>query len=91
MRIQVLFFASIRDVVGSRQLELDVPDGSSVADLKESLIDRYPVLQGLSSSLSTAVNADYVEGSVLLKENDEVAFIPPVSGGLGCGCENWPF
>lgn len=82
MRIKALFFASSRDIVGSRMLEIDLPAGSTVADLKHRLVEDHAGLSQISSSLSAAVNADYVDDSTRLEENDEVALIPPVSGGV---------
>ena len=82
MRIKALFFASSRDIVGSRMLEVDLPAGSTVADLKNRLVKDYAGLRHISSSLSAAVNADYVDDSTRLEEDDEVALIPPVSGGV---------
>ena len=82
MKVKALFFASSRDIVGSRMLELELPACSTVADLKHRLLEDYPGLRQIHSSLSTAVNADYVNDDTRrLEQNDEVALIPPVSGG----------
>ncbi len=81
MKIKALFFASSRDIVGSKEVELDLMEGTSVGDLRRDLISRYPGLAPLQQVLSIAVNTDYADDSALLKQGDEVAFIPPVSGG----------
>ncbi len=81
MKIKALFFASSRDIVGSKEVELDIPEGVNVGDLRRDLIVRYPGLAPLQQVLSVAVNTDYADDSALLKQGDEVAFIPPVSGG----------
>ncbi len=81
MKITARFFASSRDAVGQSQLELEVPEGSSVATLLERLSADYPKLAGYASHLMIAVNAEYAERSATLHAGDEVAFIPPVSGG----------
>jgi len=81
MKIKVLFFASCRDIVGTKELDLEVQEGFRAGDLKRNLLEEYPRLAALSDVLSVAINAEYVDESVLLNPGDEVAFIPPVSGG----------
>ena len=81
MKIKALFFAACRDIVGNRELDLDVGEGSQVEDLKNVLLVKYPELATINNVLSIAVNAEYVDGSTILNSGDEVAFIPPVSGG----------
>ena len=81
--MRVLLFGVTRDIVGSDSL--DVSDfcgesSQSVAELKSHLGNLYPDLNKLSS-LAIAVNSEYAEADVLLSENDEIALIPPVSGG----------
>ena len=81
MKIKALFFAACRDIVGNRELDLDVGEGSQVEDLKNVLVVKYPELATINNVLSIAVNAEYVDGNAILNPGDEVAFIPPVSGG----------
>ncbi|MBT4977780.1 MAG: molybdopterin converting factor subunit 1 [Gemmatimonadetes bacterium] len=81
MKIKALFFAACRDIVGNRELDLDVGEGSQVEDLKNVLLVKYPELATINNVLSIAVNAEYVDGNAILNPGDEVAFIPPVSGG----------
>lgn len=81
MTIRVLCFAAIRESVGQRELMLDVPDGETAADLLSRLADSYPDLAGLLPGLKVAVNREYVTPEHLLRSGDEVALIPPVSGG----------
>jgi molybdopterin synthase sulfur carrier subunit len=81
MKIKALFFAACRDIVGNRELDLDVGEGSQVEDLKNVLLVKYPDLATINNVLSIAVNAEYVDGNAILNPGDEVAFIPPVSGG----------
>ena len=76
MRVAVRLFAGLRERAGARERELDLPDGSTVADV-------WPAL-GLGeepSGLLYAVNRSYVERTQALAAGDEVALIPPVSGG----------
>ena len=81
MKIQVLFFASCRDIVGERDCEMDVPDGMTLADLIERIGTEHPRFRKIEPSLMVSVNQDYVERDHVLCDGDEVAFIPPVSGG----------
>ena len=80
--MEVLFFGIAKDIVGASQKDLFVNEEppTSVGALKEQLKIVYPELVKLSS-LAVAVNSEYAEDDVPLKRNDEVAIIPPVSGG----------
>jgi molybdopterin synthase sulfur carrier subunit len=79
MKVKVKTFGITRDMLGDREVEI-VADGNSVADLRRHLLTRYPALVGLRS-LFIAVNQNYADESLLLHEHDEIALIPPVSGG----------
>ncbi len=81
MTVRVRFFASVRDIVGKAEMDLDIPGGSSAGDLLERLAEWYPRLHGLTSSLLLSVNREYADSHHPLREGDEVALIPPVSGG----------
>lgn len=83
MKIKVLFFASCRDAVGGKELVLDLPEGTTAAGLKDEVTSRYPRLAPLREKLLIAANAEYVDGTTVLKDGDEIALIPPVSGGSG--------
>ncbi|WP_337871589.1 molybdenum cofactor biosynthesis protein MoaE [Meiothermus sp.] len=78
MRIQVLLFALFREQAGQARLELDLPAGATVADAKALLEQQYPLQ--LSGGLA-AINEQLAQASDVLKEGDELAFLPPVSGG----------
>jgi len=80
MKIQILFFGIGKDIVGRNLLEMEVPDGSSVLDLKNQLINKYPAFKDLKS-LAIAVNSEYRLDGFTLSGNDEIAIIPPVCGG----------
>jgi molybdopterin converting factor small subunit len=60
-----------------------VPSGASVADLWRSVAGDHPELHRFAASISCAVNADFAPMSTVLRDGDEVAFLPPVSGGSG--------
>jgi molybdopterin synthase catalytic subunit len=82
MRIRVKLFASVREIVGQRELILEVPDGLKASRLPHRLAMEYPEIRALVSFLKIAVNHEYAEGERVLVEGDEVALLPPVSGGL---------
>ncbi len=79
--IHILFFASLRDTIGTRSLEMDVAAGTSVSALIASLVNAYPPLERMKDSLQVAINHEYATGEQTIPENAEIAFIPPVSGG----------
>jgi molybdopterin converting factor subunit 1 len=83
MQVRVRLFASLRESVGRERLELELPDGASVEEAWRSLASRHPALEVLRPSLAAAVNRSYAGFDAPLADGDEVAFIPPVSGGAG--------
>jgi len=78
MRVQVLLFALFREQAGQARLQLELPEGSTVADAKALLEAQYPLQ--LTGGLA-AINERLAQPSDLLKDGDELAFLPPVSGG----------
>jgi molybdopterin converting factor subunit 1 len=81
VKVTVKFFAAFRDMTGSRELNLEVREGLTVGELHRDLCARFPHLANHGASLMYSVNAEYVPADHRLGEGDEVAFIPPVSGG----------
>ena len=81
MRITILVFARLRDLVGAPRLDRDVAAGSTVEDVWQALAGECPAAAPHRGALSAAVNAGYAKFSTPLAEGDEVAFLPPVSGG----------
>lgn len=81
MEIKVLFFASCRDLVGESEMSISVPDCAIVSDLLARLAVAHPRLREMEGSLMVSVNQAYVDRTQQLNDGDEVAFIPPVSGG----------
>jgi molybdopterin synthase catalytic subunit len=81
MRIRVLLFAALRERAGCAELELELPEGSEAAAAKAALEERFPrLVSGVRAAM--AVNGEYArDGRQVLREGDEVAFLPPVSGG----------
>ena len=81
MRVTVRLFARLRDIAGSADLAREAPGGATVADIWRGLVVEFPEMSRYESSISSAVNADYAKMTVPLADGDEVAFLPPVSGG----------
>ena len=80
MRVAVRFFAMYRERAGVSHTEVDLPDGVSPALLLAHLRSEYPSLPK-DAPVLIAVNSEYVSDEAVLQDGDEVAFIPPVSGG----------
>ena len=81
MRVTVKLFARLREIAGRDTLEREVPDGSSVSDVWRSMVTAWPAMAAFDRTVSGAVNAEYARMSREVREGDEVAFLPPVSGG----------
>src|ERR1044071_8673949 len=79
--IRVLFFGAARDVVDANQLELSLDAPATVSSAFQNLIARFAQLERFGRSLLFAVNQEYATPDTMLKENDELAVFPPVSGG----------
>ena len=77
--VKVRLFASYREAAGTNRLDVPLPTGARVGDLLELLAERVPTLKMAKGMI--ALNQVYVGPEVELHEGDEVAFIPPVSGG----------
>ena len=81
MRVTVKLFAILRELGGTSQTSIELPSGSTVATAVESLEQQLPSLRPHLKRAAFAVNQDYAARDVLLREGDELALIPPVSGG----------
>jgi molybdopterin converting factor subunit 1 len=79
VRVQLRYFASIREALGRREEIVDVPEGATVASIWEQLVAQHPPLQ--QQRYRPAVNQEYVTPAAALHDGDELVFIPPVSGG----------
>jgi molybdopterin synthase catalytic subunit len=77
----VKFFASYKEALGRDELDLELKDNSTVSDLIENLRNDHPKLGNLLETLVVSVNLEYAQYDTVLKEGDEVALLPPVSGG----------
>ena len=81
MRIRVRLFAIQRELAGTREIGLDLPDGATVADAWEALVAQHPALAPGRDFVRFARNGTYADASTTIEDGDEVAMIPPVSGG----------
>ena len=83
MKVTVVAFATASDVLGREGVEIELPEGSRLADLRVELTRRYPDLEPMWPRLAVAVGGQLADAERLLHDNTEVALLPPVSGGEG--------
>jgi molybdopterin converting factor subunit 1 len=81
IRVRVRLFAIQRELAGTRQIDLDLPASATVEDAWTALVARVPALAPGRASVRFAVNGDYADATTTLRDDDELACIPPVSGG----------
>lgn len=81
MRVTVRLFARLRDITGSAELTRHADAGATIGTVWRDLVAEFPGLADYERSISCAVNADYARMTQALSDGDEVAFLPPVSGG----------
>ena len=81
MRVTIRLFARLRDIAGAGEMVRQVPNGASIQTVWDALAGEFPDLQQYEVSVSTAVNAEYSRMGAPVADGDEVAFLPPVSGG----------
>ena len=81
MHVTVRLFARLRDLAGSGELVREVAQPATVESVWRSLVAEMPQLREYERTMSMAVNADYAKMSAAVNDGDEVAFLPPVSGG----------
>jgi molybdopterin synthase catalytic subunit len=83
MFVSVLLFGSLREAAGAKELRVSLPDGATVADLTALLARDHAAFEGLSRRIRVSVNREIVDDARGLSDGDEVAYLPPVSGGAG--------
>ena len=81
MKVHVQFFSRLRDLTGQSTMDLDVPEGTRVADVLEMLFSRTPALREWDKSILVAADVEFVGRDYVLKPNDEISVMPPVQGG----------
>lgn len=81
MRVTVRLFARLRDIAGAAELSREVSPGATIGTVWRQLVGEFPDFAGYERTISSAVNADYARMDQVVRDGDEVAFLPPVSGG----------
>ncbi len=82
MQVRVLYLGMLKDVAGRQEEVVQLGDNSRLGDLYSQLQQRIPKLLQFQGAIALAVNYEYSDGAAVLQNNDEVALIPPVSGGV---------
>jgi len=83
--VSIRLFAGLHDLLGRREVSLELADGATVAELREQLGREYPIVSPFLTTLVCAVDEEYVPSEHQLRDGDDVALIPPVSGGSNAG------
>ena len=81
MFVTIRLFARLRELAGSGELRRELPDTSTAWSAWESVAQEFPEVAPYATTISCAVNEEYARLTTRLKDGDEVAFLPPVSGG----------
>ncbi|MBS3790749.1 MAG: molybdopterin converting factor subunit 1 [Candidatus Thermoplasmatota archaeon] len=79
--VLVKFFASARDIVGKKDLKMEIQQNWKVEDVLETIFKKYPELEEMEDQLLISVNKDRTKKNEVLKDGDEIAVMPPVTGG----------
>lgn len=83
MNVAVKLFGAVREAVGAKELSVRVPEGCPVSDLRAQLAQEHPIFDEFGDRLAVSINFEIASFDAVLREGDEVAFLPPVSGGAG--------
>ncbi len=81
MRIKAKFLARYRQLADTKEAELEAKTGTTVAGFKGLIKEHFPQLRNLENNLVIAVNSEFADNNQVLQEGDEVALLPPLSGG----------
>jgi MoaD family protein len=81
MKVRVQFYAQLRDLVGMRQLDVDLAEGVTVLDLLEKIYAQQPRLRAHDKSILIGAGVEFVDRNYKLQPGDEIAIMPPVQGG----------
>ena len=80
-KIKVRLFAILREVVGEGEITITVPSGVTVSYLNNEILKKYPQLRSFTNKFVTSVNCKVTTGDTIITSSDEIALLPPVSGG----------
>lgn len=80
-KIKVRLFAILREMVSEREIIITVPTGITVSYLNNEILKKYPQLKSFSNKFVTSVNCKVTAGDTVITSSDEIALLPPVSGG----------
>ena len=80
-KIKVKLFAILRERVGESEITVTVPSGITVNHLNNEILKKYPQLKSFSNKFVTSVNCEVTTGDTVITSRDEIALLPPVSGG----------
>ena len=81
MRVTIRLFARLRDIAGAAELPRDIAPGATIGTVWRQLTGEFPTLAEYERSISSSLNADYARMDAEVHDGDEIAFLPPVSGG----------
>lgn len=81
MNVHVSFYSYFKELTGTAQTSVSLPEASPIDDLCRLLVERFPKLAGMRRSTLIAVGVEYQSGDYVLKDGDEVSLFPPVQGG----------
>jgi MoaD family protein len=81
MRVRVQFYAQLHDLIGMRELEVDLSDGASVRELLDQIYAKQPALRSHDKSILIGAGLEFVDRNYKLKPGEEIAIMPPVQGG----------
>ena len=81
MKVHVQFFSRLRDLAGTSEMDLEVPEGATVADLLGIVYGKAPALRDWDKSILIAAGIEFVERDYTLQSGDQISVMPPVQGG----------
>jgi molybdopterin converting factor subunit 1 len=87
VHVTIRLFARLRELAGASELTREVADGSTALDVWNALAREFPRLADYTTAVSVAVNEEYARLGASVRDGDDIAFLPPVSGGCGAANE----
>jgi molybdopterin converting factor small subunit len=81
VKVHVQFFSRLRDLAGTSEMDLEVPEKATAADLLEIVYAKTPALRDWDKSILIAAGVEFVERNYVMKPDDEISIMPPVQGG----------